>query len=124
MTGSSMKPAYLPHPVSGRTEDLEGGLTSQVTAPRQACESSRAVAVQNVQRSVNQLAQMFRKMADVVVAQDELVRRIDMDIGATGENVEKAQMELSRYMLHIKSNRGLILKVFLILLCFTVFFVV
>lgn len=109
----------------GNPDDPEGGFggasgmnlqTSYVT--------SRVEAVQSVQRTIGELAQMFQKMAVMVTAQEEMIQRIDHDVDDTLSNVNSAQDDLLKYFHHISSNRGLILKVFLILIFFVVFFVV
>ncbi|CAJ1441063.1 unnamed protein product [Effrenium voratum] len=53
--------------------------------------SSRAEAVQSVQKTIGELAQMFQKMAVMVTAQEEMVQRIDHDLDDTLDNTKKAQ---------------------------------
>lgn len=105
---------------SGNAADLEGGGQGQA----QEVHSSRANAVENVQRTIEELATMFKKMAVMVTAQEEMIQRIDHDVDDTKSNVDQAQDNLLKYFHHISSNRGLIIKVFLILIFFVVFFVV
>lgn len=105
----------------GRGDDLEGGGGQSMDLKVQ---NSRVEAVQNVQRTIGELAQMFQKMAVMVTAQEEQIQRIDEDVNDTLHNVEQGQDHLLRYFHHISSNRWLIIKVFLILIFFVVFFVV
>ncbi|CAL1134903.1 unnamed protein product [Cladocopium goreaui] len=86
--------------------------------------SSRAEAVQSVQKTIGELAQMFQKMAVMVTAQEEMIQRIDHDLDDTLDNATKAQDNLLQYFHYISSNRALIIKVFLILIFFVIFFVV
>mmetsp|Transcript_75244 Transcript_75244/g.194001 ORF Transcript_75244/g.194001 Transcript_75244/m.194001 type:complete len:288 (-) Transcript_75244:72-935(-) len=110
---------------SGNTDDLEGGGGQQAAmSMAQGYSTSRADAVQNVQRTIGELAQMFQKMAVMVTAQEEMIQRIDDDVDNTHHNVEEAQAHLLKYFNYISSNRMLIIKVFLILLFFVIFFVV
>lgn len=126
-TGSAANPfaqRYRPSTI-GNPEDLEGGGGGGGgQAMAVSYHSSRAEAVQNVQRTIGELAQMFQKMAVLVTAQEEMIQRIDEDVDTTLTNVELGQEHLLKYFKYISSNRGLILKVFLILLFFVVFFVV
>lgn len=108
----------------GQGDDLEGGGSGGGMAMQQVYQSSRAEAVQNVQRTIGELAQMFQKMAVLVTAQEEMVQRIDEDVDHTLQNVEAGQEHLLKYFKYISSNRALILKVFAILIFFVVFFVV
>lgn len=110
---------------TGNADDLEGGGGAvQGMALQQGYHSSRAEAVQNVQKTIGELAQMFQKMAVLVTAQEEMIQRIDEDVDNTLHNVEAGQEHLLKYFKYISSNRALIMKVFLILIFFVVFFVV
>eukprot|EP00929_Paragymnodinium_shiwhaense_P058343 TRINITY_DN29205_c0_g1_i1.p1 TRINITY_DN29205_c0_g1~~TRINITY_DN29205_c0_g1_i1.p1 ORF type:complete len:283 (+),score=70.67 TRINITY_DN29205_c0_g1_i1:82-930(+) len=106
---------------SGNAADLEGGVGQ---AQQVMHHSSRAEAVQNVQNTIGELAQMFQKMAVLVTSQEDMIKRIDSDVDDTLDNVQSAQDQLLKYFKNISSNRMLILKVFAILLFFTVFFVI
>jgi len=107
---------------SGNPDDIEGGGAQSMAAP--VYQNQRAEAVQSVQKTIGELAQMFQKMAVMVTAQEEMIQRIDHDIDDTCSNVEQGQDHLLKYFHHISSNRWLIIKVFLILIFFVVFFVV
>jgi len=109
---------------SGNADDLEGGGGMQAMSLERGYHHSRAEAVQNVQKTIGELAQMFQKMAVLVTAQEEMVQRIDSDLDNTMSNVEESQKHLLAYFQYISSNRGLIMKVFLILIFFVIFFVV
>lgn len=123
--GAAANP-FAPKPRSiGNPEDLENGVpSSQGLTQQVAYHSSRAEAVQSVQRTIGELAQMFQKMAVLVTAQEEMIQRIDHDIDDTLGNVEAGRDHLLQYFHYISSNRALIIKVFLILIFFVVFFVV
>jgi len=111
---------------SGNPDDPEGGGGGGggAMAHAQLYHSSRAEAVQSVQRTIGELATMFQKMTVMVTAQEEMIQRIDHDVDDTLSNVEQGQDQLLKYFHHISSNRWLIIKVFLILIFFVVFFVV
>lgn len=109
---------------TGHGDDLEGGGGMQAMAVDRSYHSSRAEAVQQVQKTIGELAQMFSKMAVLVTAQEEMIQRIDSDLDNTITNVEEGQQHLLKYFQYISSNRSLIIKVFLILILFVIFFVV
>eukprot|EP00933_Yihiella_yeosuensis_P017424 TRINITY_DN14561_c0_g2_i1.p1 TRINITY_DN14561_c0_g2~~TRINITY_DN14561_c0_g2_i1.p1 ORF type:complete len:285 (-),score=67.39 TRINITY_DN14561_c0_g2_i1:217-1071(-) len=109
---------------SGNADDLEGGGGMQAQSMQQGYHASRAEAVQNVQRTIGELAQMFQKMAVMVTAQEEMIQRIDDDVDHTLSNVESGRDNLLQYFHYISSNRALIIKVFLILIFFVIFFIV
>jgi len=122
----SLYPGSLgPTPI-GNADDIEGGggMGMQGMTLQQGYNSSRAESVLSVQRTIGELATMFQKMAVMVTAQEEMIKCIDHDLDDTLTNVDAAQSHLLKYFHHISSNRGLIVKVFLILIFFVVFFVV
>lgn len=108
---------------SGNAYDPEAGVGPSAAMAVQYADS-RAQAVQSVQKTIGELAQMFQKMAVLVTSQEEMIQRIDEDIDDTMKNVEAGQESLLKYFHHISSNRMLIIKVFLILIFFVVFFIV
>lgn len=109
---------------SGNADDPEAGGATRAMSMQQGYHSSRAEAVQSVQKTIGELAQMFQKMAVMVTAQEEMIQRIDHDLDDTLDNATKAQDNLLQYFHYISSNRALIIKVFLILIFFVIFFVV
>jgi syntaxin 5 len=119
--GAATNPFAQMHRPSANHDDPENP-GAQATAV--AYHSSRAVAVENVQKTIGELATMFQKMAVMVTAQEEMVMRIDHDIDDTKANMDAAQSHLLKYFQNISSNRLLIMKVFTILICFVVFFII
>lgn len=114
-----------PRPM-GNADDLEGGSSGGGGGQAMSLvyHNSRAEAMQSVQRTLGDLATMFQKLAVMVTSQEEMLQRVDKDVDDTLSNVEQGQEHLLRYFQHISSNRWLIIKVFMILITFVVFFVV
>ncbi|CAK0796564.1 unnamed protein product [Prorocentrum cordatum] len=121
-SGAASNP--FPSRATGNPEDLEGGGGGSGQAMSMQYSTSRVEAVQSVQKTIGELAQMFQKMAVMVTAQEEMIQRIDHDIDDTLTNVNQGQDHLLKYFHHISSNRMLIIKVLLILVFFVIFFVV
>lgn len=67
---------------------------------------------------------MFKRMGDLIQDQDLQITRIDADVQETDESMQRAEEDLMKYLTNISSNRGLILKVFCIVMAFIVFFIV
>jgi len=107
---------------SSNPDDPESGGGAQEAS--QMYNHSRAQAVESVQRTIGELAQMFSKMAVLVTAQEEMIQRIDHDVDDASDNMNAAQETLMKYFAHISSNRTLIIKVFAILVVFIVFFAI
>ncbi|KAF4674355.1 Syntaxin-5 [Perkinsus chesapeaki] len=106
--------------------DIEGGREQQeqqlIQGPGYL--NARANAVQAVQRTIGELGQMFQKVSSMVYEQDEMIMRIDSDVDDTMGHLNEGQNQLLKYFHNISGNRSLILKIFAILICFVIFFVV
>ncbi|KAF4669712.1 Syntaxin-5 [Perkinsus olseni] len=104
--------------------DIEGGREEQeqmLQGPGYL--NARANAVQAVQRTIGELGQMFQKVSSMVYEQDEMIMRIDSDVDDTMGHLNEGQNQLLKYFHSISGNRSLILKIFAILICFVIFFV-
>jgi len=82
----------------------------------------RANSIQSIQSTLNELGTVYNKMANIVASQQEIAIRIDENMSATLEHTEMGHNQLMKYFTSISGNRGLILKVFGLLLFFTVLF--
>lgn len=62
-----------------------------------------------------ELGSMFQRLSGLVAEQATAVARIDADVDAASVYVDDAQSQLQRYYRHIRGNRGLIVKAFVVL---------
>lgn len=108
----------------GASPDLEGAQGGGGQPMAMAVASSRAVAVENVQKTIGELAVMFQKMATLVTLQEEMVQRIDHDVDDASSNVKAGHQSLYEYYKNSTGNRALIIKVVLILVFFVIFFII
>jgi syntaxin 5 len=83
---------------------------------------SREKAVTEVEKTIGELGQLFKRLATMIAEQQELVERIDEDIENSADNAEKAHNILLKTYEKVSSNRGLYLKIFGILGLFALFF--
>ena len=74
--------------------------------------------------SALQMGQLFAQMATLVSEQSEVVQRIEDDVEAGLHETLEAQGHLERVYEITKGNRGLILKVFALLVFFIFLFLV
>ena len=86
--------------------------------------TSRADAMQNVERTITELGGIFQQLATMVSEQGELAIRIDENVDDTLANVDNAQTQLLKYLNSISSNRWLIMKIFAVLISFFSFFII
>lgn len=104
--------------------DVEGGQrVALVSRQGQSYAQSRAEAVENVQRVIGELASIFQRVATMITHQEEMIQRIDQDLDSSMTHIREGQSELLNFYNRISSNRSLIIKVFLMLMAFVLFFV-
>ena len=81
---------------------------------------ARAHAVDSVQATIAELGSIFSQLAEMVQEQGTLLQRVDENLDDSLVNVREGHAQLLRYMRNLRSNRGLVVRVFAILLFFVV----
>ncbi|SCP05445.1 syntaxin, Qa-SNARE family, putative [Plasmodium ovale] len=104
--------------------DIESGQQQTLKMPEKTSYlHSRADAMENIQKVIGDLAQMFQKVATMVTQQDEMIKRIDEDVDISLTNTREGQNYLLSYFNRITSTRTLILQIFACIFILIVFFV-
>lgn len=85
---------------------------------------SRAVAVEQIQKTMLELGQIFEQLADTVEHQKLQMQAIDGHVTTTLVHVDEAQTVWTKYLESISSDRMLAMKIFGILISFALFFIV
>ncbi|KAL3815351.1 hypothetical protein ACHAXA_002135 [Cyclostephanos tholiformis] len=104
---SSMESSSMQHQISQRRE-------------RRATHA-RAQQARLAERSIAELGVMFTKMSTLISQQGEVLERIEDDVEAAGMDIDAGHDELVKVYGMTKGNRGLILKVFGILIFLIIF---
>jgi len=86
--------------------------------------SQRTAAVENIERTIVELGQMYQRLVTIVSMQEEVTLRIDENMDTALHHVKEGGKELEKYLASISGSQWLILKVFFVLMVFIVFFVV
>ncbi|MFM7178685.1 MAG: syntaxin-5 family protein [Bacteroidota bacterium] len=73
------------------------------------------------EKSIAELGVMFHKMSSLIVAQGETLERIEDDVESAGLDIDAGHDELVKVYGMTKGNRGLILKVFGVLIFLIIF---
>jgi len=92
--------------------------------PSNSYAESRAVAVENIQKTMVELGEVFQQLNHMIQSQHEMIETIDRNVDDTVDNVEAAQDMWMKYLERISSNRMLAVKIFSILLFFGLFFII
>lgn len=82
----------------------------------------RLNAVHSVETSIRDLANIFGELNTMVMEQGETIRRIDENVEETVMHVDAGHSELLKYWGAVSSNRGLVMKIFAILILFIIIF--
>lgn len=84
---------------------------------------SRSEAIESIESTIAELGQIYQNFAAVLAGQREMVQRIDDNVVDMEMNVDGAHSQLAKYYQNISSNRGLMLKMFGVILIFFLAFV-
>lgn len=84
---------------------------------------AREQAVNEVQKTIEELGTIFHRLASMISEQQELVERVDEDVEAAISNTEKARNVLMKAYESASSNRALYTKIFALLTIFAIFFI-
>ena len=87
----------------------------------QRATHARAQQARIAERSIAELGVMFTKMSTLISQQGEVLERIEDDVEAAGMDIDAGHDELVKVYGMTKGNRGLILKVFGILIFLIIF---
>lgn len=115
---------------SGQDDDYEDKYTKNGESSVQAqilrrrnnrATKNRAAQARLAEKSIAELGVMFTKMSSLISQQGEVLERIEDDVEAAGLDIDAGHDELVKVYGMTKGNRGLILKVFGILIFLIVF---
>lgn len=100
----------------------ESSVQQQIYERRQnRAAQSRLASARLAEKSIAELGVMFTKMSTLISQQGETLERIEDDVEAAGLDIDAGHDELVKVYGMTKGNRGLILKVFGILIFLIVF---
>ncbi len=103
-----------------RLQDQMHESQQQLLRPAQ----QRANTWVDTEQTILELRDIFVQLSTIVVDQGEMLQRIGLDIDETEKSVDSAQSQLLQYLRGISSDRGLILKIFVVLTVSVVLFFV
>jgi len=103
-------------------DDDAAAVQSSIQTRRARRETAaRLEQARNAERTLANLGTVFSKMADLVVSQGETIEKVEDDVEAARVDVNAGHDEIQKLYGITKGNRGLILKVFGILIFFIIF---
>jgi syntaxin 5 len=129
---SNSTPSFLRDGAGGGGTDISGGggdVVIELGAPAMTdmtmeYAESRALNVQDIEKSISELAGVFAKLGEMVSLQQEQVERIDANMEEALYNVDQGHSQLVKYYNALSGNRALMAKVFFVLIISMVFFII
>jgi len=81
-------------------------------------------AVEKIESTIGEIGRMFQQLAGLVAEQGDLLDRIDANVNNSLDHTSRAQNWLLKYRHAITSDRGLIIKLFVVVIIVTTIFIV
>ncbi|KAJ1558652.1 cis-Golgi t-SNARE syntaxin [Nowakowskiella sp. JEL0078] len=104
--------------------DSNSGQLMFATSTNMEVIESRAQAIESIESTIAELGQIYQHFTQIIVAQREMVQRIDDNIVDVEMNVQGAHNQLLKYYQNISSNRWLMIKVMAVIMVFFMLYVV
>lgn len=95
--------------------------SSSMLAQQQRQPRHNVAAVEAAEKMIGEVAKSFQKMTGILSQQKEMLASIDHNLDMSVSDLDKAQTSLSAFLDGITGNRALVLKVFGVLILFTLF---
>ncbi len=83
----------------------------------------RSNSVQIIEKTMGELSSMFTRLGQLVYEQRSMIEKIDNNTDISLHNIEMGERELIKIRRDVSSNRGLIIKIFLILIFTSVIYI-
>lgn len=104
----------------GNSDEVEIPMQSTVMEEQQR---ERYDIVRNVEQSINEISQMYVRLSEILAAQDYDVFRIDANTEDALTSIKEGHNQLLKYYDRIKGNKCLMLKIFLVIIVFSLIFI-
>jgi syntaxin 5 len=119
---SSSKEDIEENRLSSHAQQTQHLLLEPLNAENQYYDA-RENAVTEVEQTIGELGQLFKRLATMIQAQGEMVERIDDDVENAVSNTESGRNQLVKAYEYASSNRGLFMKLGAIAVIFILIFV-
>lgn len=121
--------SYSPSYSNSSFSTVYGGNDDEVEIPMATNQmlveqqQERYDMVRNVEQSISEITDMLVRLTEIIASHDYSIDRIDDMANDTMNSLERGQAELEKYWGRVKSNKCLMLKIFLILIVFALIFI-
>ena len=100
-----------------------GGQQQQINNKSQYYQK-RLNDVLNIEKLMSDISELMKTFSISINRQSEMIDNISRNTDISLENVEKGEKEVKTLLESVKSSRWLLIKIFLILICISVFYII
>ena len=114
--------AYNEQQQQQQERDEQEDIQAQIQMRQQQRQTEKRLQdAQQAEQTLAQLGTMFNKMTNLITQQGEVLEKVEDDVEAGLSEVEAGQQEITKLYALKKGNRGLIIKVFSLLIFLIIF---
>jgi len=107
-----------------RSQQMQTQTLAEQVQERDEYLLSRQNAMEEIQKTIVELGQMYQRFSTLLELQNEVVLQIDEHMDTTLDNVDKGHKELITLFNYKNNSTWLIIKIFAIVILFVIFFLV
>jgi syntaxin 5 len=109
--------------ISMSTNASQSQATMQMQNNRNQYYQDRNVAVQGIEKMMSELSTMFTRLGQAIHEQRAMIEKIDNNLDISMNNIEMGHKEIIKMQSDVRSNRGLLLKIFFIVIVSSVIYI-
>lgn len=109
---------------SNKDDDIELNINSnQMDVKQRDVYSNRLNEVQSIEKIMSEISGMMKRMSEVIFQQSFAIKSIEKNTDIAYGNVELGAEDVRKMHEDVKSNRGFLIKIFLILIVVSVVYI-
>ena len=85
---------------------------------------NRLLEVKAIEKTMSTVSNMMKRISEIIYGQGLMIDNISRNTDVAFENVEKGKQEVQKILDNVKSNRKLLIKIFLIIIFACVIYIV
>jgi syntaxin 5 len=85
---------------------------------------NRLLEVKAIEKTMSTVSNMMKRISEIIYGQGLMIDNISRNTEVAFENVEKGKQEVQKILDNVKSNRKLLIKIFLIIIFASVIYIV
>ena len=85
---------------------------------------SRLKEVQEIEKTMGEISSMMNRLSQITYEHSFLIENISKNTDIALEHVEKGEREVKKILENVKNNRWLLIRIFMIIICVSVFYII